>query len=458
MVCTLEDAPLVDEVLRQQLWKQASRSPERTLWIWLPEREPGDRLLVCTGRENGDLLVLKLDAASLGKAVFLKQKITDRQIGFLLDGSGRVIFADSSLPEGLVENCLMQYRAGRRSFSLNLQGRTYDCYVQYNGLVGWTTWVAVDRAALFPQAASLQNYLVLLVLICVTAAALWLMLLSRKITKPLRELNNGMKQVYGGNFEVRLENHRTDEIGELTDTFNYMVNEIQVLINQVYREQLAQKTAELQALQAQINPHFLYNSLDSINWMLIDREELDISRVVVALGKLMQYSMDTSASLVPLREEYRNVRDYMVVQHNRLEDKLDYTLELEPGLEEQPVPKLILQPLVENAIKHGVLNARRSCLVAVWTGRRENRIVITVRDNGAGMDRETLEACRRSLSAPESSQKSIGLPNVARRLQLHYGGLRRISLESQVGMGTEIRLELPFREEGGTEVEADPHR
>lgn len=442
-----------DEVRR--MYERAAQNPGRTLWM--QSSETPQQILVYSGSEDEGLLVLVIDASALGKAAFLKQKITDRQIGVLVDGADRIIFADSSMPEGLLSGVMEQYHGGRRMFEVSLNRREYFCYAQYNGLTGWITLVTIDAEELFPGAAALRNYIVVLVTASVLAALVVLLYLSRKITRPLRELNEGMKQVYGGDFDVRLDNDRTDEVGELADTFNYMVNEIQILVNEVYREQLAQKNAEMEALQAQINPHFLYNSLDSINWMLIDRGELDISRVVVALGKLMQYSMDTSVSMVPLREEYRNVRDYMVVQHNRLEEQLEYALNLEPGLEEVCVPKLILQPLVENAIKHGVLKSNRPCLVTVWTRRRQDHIRITVRDNGAGMDPQTLRACRCGLQGTEKNQKTIGLPNVARRLHLHFGGACTVSVESQPGQGTEIALVIPYAQKGEWNVEADHH-
>ena len=253
-----------------------------------------------------------------------------------------------------------------------------------------------------------------------------------------------MKQVQSSDFQIHLDNKRTDEIGELTDSFNYMVDHIRTLVNRVYREQLAQKTAEMEALQAQINPHFLYNSLDSINWMLIDRDQMDISNVVVALGKLMQYSMNNRISLVPLLEEYRNAKDYLIIQRNRLEDQLDYELELEEGLEEFCVPKLILQPLIENAIKYGVLESKHRCKVHVNTYRVKDHICIDVIDNGAGMTEEQLKVCRQLLSGNSDGYKNIGIRNVARRLQLHFDEQCEFTVSSTVGQGTTISLQLPI--------------
>lgn len=459
LCCTEEDVE-PDREMVSGMYAQVESFPQKTIWsgvskyVFLEHQQSsGSAILVYRGLrddsgETVGMIVLELDANSTGSTILLKQKIIDDQISFLVDEKKALIYCDTVFPEGLVQKAMDQYRSGRRMFAFTLDGEDYFCCAQYNGMVGWITFTAISWDALFPGADSLRNYIIMLVAVCVLIASVLLLILSRLITKPLAKLSEGMKQVQSSNFEVRLENDRSDEIGELTDSFNFMVGQIRTLINRVYREQLAQKSAEMEALQAQINPHFLYNSLDSINWMLIERGEMEISSVVVALGKLMQYSMDTRKSLVPLREEYRNARDYLVVQHNRLEDQLDYQLELEPGLEEFHIPKLILQPLIENAIKHGVLESMHRCLVTVRTCRQGDQICITVSDSGAGMNEERLQAYRQLLSGKQEAQNNIGIRNVARRLQLHFNEQCEFHVESTPGDGTSVSLLLPVIEKG----------
>lgn len=444
---------LTDEQV-QTLYSQAARYPGKSILTEAPDglaRWSGDAHTILairglpdeTGTITG-LLLLEIDSNTFGSIILNKQKINPNQINFLVDGSQNVVYCENSLPRGLVEQALEQYHQGRRIFTFQLEEKTYFCCSQYNGLLGWITFICIQWPALFPGAATLRNYIAVLVTVCVLVACLLLMILSRFITKPLAKLNKAMKQVQNADFDIYLENDRTDEIGELTDSFNYMVDHIRTLVNRVYLEQLAQKSAEMEALQAQINPHFLYNSLDSINWMLIDRGEMDISNVVVALGKLMQYSMDSRTSLVPLREEYRNARDYLIIQRNRLEDQLDYELTLEEGLEEFCVPKLILQPLIENAIKYGVLASLHRCQVVVDTYRMGNQICITVSDNGAGMGEETLKIYRELLNGDSRGRENIGTLNVARRLQLHFDGQCEFHVTSKPGEGTRVSLQLPI--------------
>ena len=456
---TQEDVTLDSEAV-SSLYDQAIRYPGKTCGSGVTdcifqEHQQGGASAILVSRGLTDetnrtvgLLVLELDANSFGSIILNKQKIIDDQINFLVDGNQEMVYCATSISNDLFVEAFEQYRLGKRIFTFEYKDKTYFCCAQYNGMVGWVTFIAIEWDALFPQAEALRSYIAIMDIVCVLVAFILLMVLSVLITKPLAKLNDGMKQVLNSDFEVHLENNRKDEIGELTDSFNYMVDQIRTLINRVYLEQLAQKNAEMEALQAQINPHFLYNSLDSINWMLIERDEMDISSVGVARGKLMQYSMDTSKSQVPLREEYRNARDYLLIQRSRLEDQLGYELDLEPGLEEFQVPKLILQPLIENAIKYGVLASQHRCKVTVETRRHMDKICITVTDDGAGMNEEKLSEYWKLLNGSSEGQKNIGIRNVARRLQLHFNKKCEFYVTSIPGQGTSVSLLLPIIPKG----------
>ncbi len=455
VIYTTEAKGTPNFIRMEELLAQARKFPGKTHWSELTNSifvESSNKesavIQVCRGIRNADnetigFVLVEVDPNTIGSASLLKQRIVGNQISFLVDKGKNLIFSDSVIPQGMVEEAINLYMAGQRIFTLTVDGQKYHCYTQYNGLVGWISFIMVGEEQLFQGGESLRNYIAILVASCAALAVVLLMILSQMITKPLERLNNGMKQVINSNFEIQLSNNRTDEIGELTESFNYMVDQIHTLISRVYLKELAQKNAEMEALQAQINPHFLYNSLDSINWMLIDRGEMYISSVVVALGKLMQYSMDTRTSLVPLREEYRNAKDYLLIQRNRLEEQLDYELELEPGLEEFYVPKLILQPLIENAIKHGVLEASHRCMVNVRSYRIDDRICIMVKDNGAGMTAEKLDVYRKILDESLETVDSIGIRNVTRRLQLHFNEECKFVVESMPNEGTAISLLLP---------------
>ena len=450
VICCTEDNETLDPATVAMLYEQAAAFPQKATWSTVCSSASDAPLILLsrslpnTDGKVGGLLVLEMDPRSIGSSILSKQKAIDHQISLLTDNSFHIIYQDNFLPNGLYEEIIRSYRQGLRTFDVTVDQVTYSCCVQYNGMVGWLTVSCVAQEHLFPGGKSLRDFILFLVLLSVGLAIFALQFLSRQITQPLSRLNEGMKQVQTRNLDVHLPNNRRDEIGELTDSFNFMMDQIRTLIDRVYEEKLAQKSAEMDALQAQINPHFLYNTLDSINWMLIDRDEMDISAIVVALGKLMQYSMDTSVSMVPLQEEYRNAHDYLTVQKNRLEDRLDYRLELPAGLENFYVPKLILQPLIENAIKHGILRSSQRGTVTVQTACDKDRICIFVRDNGAGMEAEQVAFLRDLLGNGGRDAKNIGIRNVARRLQLHFDGQCEFRVESTPGYGTSIELRLPI--------------
>jgi two-component system sensor histidine kinase YesM len=461
-----EQAGEQDAMQLAELYAGATAFGDRVNWSnvtnGLYDTDDEDRqILIYKGIRNAaddtiGLIVLEVNPRTFGSAILTKQKILGYQTTFITDKSGGVIYSDNSVRDDDRLDILERYDAGERKFILPLGDTRYYVCSQYNGLTGWVTYTMIPESKLFPEADSLRNYIAALVSVSVILAAVCLLVLSLAITKPLARLTTGMKEAQDKNFELRLENDRADEIGELTDSFNFMVNRIHILVNQVYQEKLAQKTAEIEALQAQINPHFLYNTLDSINWMLIEKNEMDVSAIVVALGKLMQYSMDTSTPMVALKEEYRYARDYLLIQQYRLEDRLEFTLELEPRLEDFPVPKLILQPLIENAIDHGISNCENGGEVCVKAFRTGQFVCIQVQDNGRGMTPDELYQYPRLLKNDTTGYKNIGVRNVARRLQLHFNDRCEFIVENKLNVGVSITVIIPAeaREPESREQEA----
>ncbi|HWQ97117.1 MAG TPA: sensor histidine kinase [Clostridia bacterium] len=445
----------IDPVMLAELYDRAARYPGKAIWsdlttgLYERESKSADGLLIYAGLrdtqgETIGLVVAEVNPRTFGSYILTKQKILGYQTTFLTDRAGAIICGDNAVRDDWRKAILLRYKAGERKSDIELGGTMYYVCSQYNGLTGWVTFTMIPDNRLFPEANSLKQYTIVLVAVSIVLAALFLLILALAITKPLARLKTGMKQVQDKNFELQLENDRRDEIGELTETFNYMVNRIHILVNQVYQEKIAQKTAEIEALQAQINPHFLYNTLDTINWMLIDRDEMEVSAIVVALGKLMQYSMDTATSMVSLLEECRHVKDYLLIQKFRLEDRLEFTLNLDPTLETFKVPKLILQPLIENAIDHGIHHSGRPGILRVNAVRAGSRVYITVSDNGRGMTPDELYQFKRLLSNDSIGYKNIGVRNVARRLQLHFNDRCEFAVDNTLGGGLSITIVLPI--------------
>lgn len=396
--------------------------------------------------DEGEMLgviVLGISREQLGSAILTKQRIMNYQMTMLVDRSGTVIYSDSVIKKDLLDAAEERYSQGRRSYQVKLGNETYHVCARYNALTNWVTYTMIEEENLFPGFSDLQNYIILLVSAAMGVAFIFLLILSSAIVKPLARLEKGMREVIDKDFELQLENDRKDEIGKLTDSFNYMVARINTLVKQNYERSIEQKNAEIKALQTQMNPHFLYNTLDSINWMLIERGEMDISKVVVALGKLMQYTMDTTTSMVSLQEEYHNAQNYLMVQKNRLEERLEFFIELEEGLESFLVPKLIIQPLIENCIKHDIELNNKKGTIWVQSHKEKDRVCILVKDNGIGMNAEQLAHYKELLSSDGGSYSNIGVHNMVRRLQLQFNGQCEFVVESSPGKGVCLRIFIP---------------
>ena len=249
-----------------------------------------------------------------------------------------------------------------------------------------------------------------------------------------------MHEVQQENFDVEILDSRRDEFGLLFSTFNFMVRKIKQLICEVYQEKISQKNAEIKALQAQINPHFLYNTLDSINWMLIERGEMDISDVVISLGSILRYSISGKEGMVPLQDEMQYTDSYLCIQKNRMEERLNYQLDVAEDTLHYIVPKLILQPIVENAVLHGIEPKLEGGTVRVQSFLKENFLVISVKDDGVGMPEEKLEKLKAGISGDDEQYDRIGMKNIQRRLELCFGAESHMEIESSMENGTEVIL------------------
>jgi two-component system sensor histidine kinase YesM len=181
---------------------------------------------------------------------------------------------------------------------------------------------------------------------------------ASSIALPVEKLRSLMRQAETGDFSIRFSENRQDEIGQLGQSFNRMIEEISNLIDQVYHEQQRKRETELRVLQEQIKPHFLYNTLDTIQWMAQEHGAQDIVDMVSALTQLFRVGLSKGQEMIPLREELRHVESYLFIQKVRYEDKFDYTISINPGIDQLRVLKVILQPLVENAIYHGIKERR----------------------------------------------------------------------------------------------------
>ncbi len=403
------------------------------------------------GKNNLGIMIMELDPDMFSNLLLGNQGLFQYQYLFIADQSGHVICSNPKVNNQWQDEINQRFNGGSRRFELEWNGKQYYVCGQYNGITGWRSYSVIPLEGLFPQARALNSSIWLVVLGSAFGSAVVIAILVYAMARPIKRLSRAMGQVQKGDFAVRVPGNRKDEIGKLAESFNYMLDEINTLIKQVYQEKIAQKNAEIQALQAQINPHFLYNTLDSVNWMLIDREEYDISDIVISLGELMRYSIEDENAFVPLKREVEYVLCYLKIQKNRLEDRLEYSVEAQENLMEEKVPKLILQPIIENAITHGIEPRNQKGSIRICIEDQGEAMVISVEDNGMGMNPDQLKHLKNE--APDTEKEGhtgIGLRNVDRRIRLHYGEQYGVSIESQYGKGTLVRLHIPKSPRGSS--------
>lgn len=268
---------------------------------------------------------------------------------------------------------------------------------------------------------------------------------SRSISNTINKLTKAIKKMEDGDLEVYCDVNinSNDEISNLSRSFNSMVSKIRFLMDRIYEEEKEKRSAELMVLQAQINPHFLYNTLDNLQWKAYDYDALEIAEMVEALSNFFRISLSNGQEFIPLSEEIKHIENYLFIQEKRYEDILKFTIDFDSSLSEITVIKLIIQPIVENAIYHGIKPKLSSGNIEVSVYEINDYVYISVYDDGVGMDEETLNELRASLNI-KNEKFGYGLYNVSQRIKLVYGENSGVEVSSTLGEGTTVLIKIPI--------------
>ncbi len=275
--------------------------------------------------------------------------------------------------------------------------------------------------------------------------------ITKGITKPVKRLQEIMKSVDTGDFHLIGEIDASDEIKELARDYDIMVTRIRELMHENVQEQELKRKSDLKVLQAQINPHFLYNTLDSIIWMAEMKQHKEVVLMTSALSKLMRISISKGRELIPIRDEIAHVESYLTIEEMRYRNKYDYVIDVDPTLYDETILKITLQPLVENAIYHGIKEVDYKGHIRISGVREGDTIVFTVHDNGKGMTRQQLEALNHIQDIPIDDepwthQRGMGVRNVHARIKLYFGEAYGLHFESGPDRGTTVVVRIPARE------------
>lgn len=335
---------------------------------------------------------------------------------------------DIQIVTSLIRETIFQYIYYENS---DIQ-ESYRAYQEF-----FTTIIAVSLAAF-------------VFILCLTIFLSYQIPLS--ITRPLRKLNEVTQQVAKGNLEVRSDVQTGDEVGVLSDSLNTMIDKINELLEQVTKEQVRLRKAEFELLQSQINPHFLYNTLDAIIWLAESGEQKKVVSMVGSLSEFFRTSLNRGKEIVHVKEELQHVRSYLEIQQVRYQDILKYEICVPEELGRYMIPKITIQPLVENALYHGIKNKRGSGKIEIRGRKEENNLVIEIEDDGIGISKERLWQVKDGIQRKILTGKDIyGLYNVNERIRLNFGEEYGIDIQSIYGEGTLVRVLLPCQEENPEE-------
>ncbi|MGF0033967.1 cache domain-containing sensor histidine kinase [Bariatricus sp. SGI.154] len=273
-----------------------------------------------------------------------------------------------------------------------------------------------------------------------------LVLISNIVTKPLRQLSEAIDKFSAGDFEQQVKVTTHDEVGEVAECFNRMVGDIRTLIDENYVITLQEKESELAALQAQINPHFLYNTLDSLYWQAQEADNEELAETILALSQLFRLVLSQGKKEVTVGQEIELVSRYLQIQKVRFDKRLNYEIEIEETVKKAKIPKLIVQPFVENAIVHGFENVSTPCHLKVTVRKEGGYIRFEVRDTGMGMRQDQIDAIWEEETEQYAKQRvgRFAIKNIRERLKLKYHDDFKLEIQSDVGHGTTVILMVPF--------------
>ena len=289
----------------------------------------------------------------------------------------------------------------------------------------------------------LNENLILITLIMLVVISISFYFASRSLSRPLENMTRTVKRIQNGETQLRMENLKNDEVGELGKSFNNMLDQIEKLIANEYENKMSLNYAKYQALQAQINPHFLYNTLDTMGSIAEIQGCGQVSNLCQSLASLFRYSLDMKNPLSTVSGELVHLKNYIYVMNVRMQNQIQYEFHIDEKVMQDTLPRISIQPLVENALNHGLKNRKGNKKVIISVGIHEKNLLISVEDNGVGMSDDKIRELFAEDTGQKSQNRSIGILNIHKRMQYLYGEKYGVKIQSKPGTGTTVYLEIP---------------
>jgi two-component system sensor histidine kinase YesM len=396
-----------------------------------------------TGKCIGVILIdMKLDII---KSVIENAKPSKTGFVYIVDSNGEIVYSPVNeivyrIKDDWIENSSNEISIKR------IKDMDYVIIHSSSTYTGWKTVEVFTLNESLKVINSLAYYTIIIAIITLLIAEILAIFFTRSIVKPISKLKKLMKKTEEGNFDVVFNSKYNDEIGELGNAFNTMVREIKKLINLVQIEAKMKRIAEISILHAQIKPHFIYNTLDTIQWMAQEHDADDIVDIVASLTSLLRIGLSSGAEIIKIPQEIKHVESYLLIQKIRYEDKLNYDINIKDEILGFSVIKLILQPLIENAIYHGIKEKRGSGYIRISGEIKDEKIYFIVQDNGIGIKEAKLMQINEMLLGKTISSTVIGygIFNVNEKIKLTYGEGFGLKYNSIYGEGTTVELWHPI--------------
>ncbi|WP_372632694.1 sensor histidine kinase [Cohnella sp.] len=414
-------------------------------------------------RRNLGTMMIAVDLSFIDDIVRNFEK-NERAELWVMASTGKIIYHTNRHKIGTIDEEKIRYPTLNGSFRTSASDPAKLVSVNQSPERGWLLVHSIPLKDLTERTDLVRNVTVVVIIGIILVTSFIAILLSYSMTRPLKKLSSLMKSVERGDFQVDLQVRSGDEVGTLARSFNSMISTIRELIQQNYQIEIRQKEAELYALQSQINPHFMYNTLETIGMAVEEGETEQVVDMVTLLGRMLRFSVSNQSKSVAIAEEVQHVKDYLTIQKFRFEDRVHF--EIVQMMDDEDyhklyTPKFILQPIVENSIKYG-LETRKALEIylsvsqefGARSGKRD--IVFRVRDNGPGISGERMEELEQSLKkiSFEGRNAHFGLINVNARIVMMHGADYGLQLHSIVGKGTEVIIRIPMTR-GETIANAD---
>lgn len=402
------------------------------------------------GKVSQAIVRLELDDTYAGQ--LLENHATHGEIVFFLNDRGEIIFCNRSELSASGEELLqaLSHRETNRNGyeTIDLSGRTYLLVESESKSSGIRLLSLTPLSYIDSQIGQLQKSVLLSGIVVWLLTVVLIYMLLRLLTIPLRTLSAQMQKTGEGDFRSRVDVEGSIEIRKLSESFNSMVAHIDQLIRRTYVAELSKKDARLAALEAQLNPHFLYNTLQAISTEALVNDQPQIHRMITSLASNLRYTIK-SDTLVPLKREMSYVNDYIFLQKIRMDEALEFHSDIDPATEDCLIPKISIQTLVENSIIHGKSDKADAITVTVSSQYSDSTVIITVRDNGCGIAPEQLEKLYADFDLQKNTGKNggIGLANLHSRIGILYDKPASMEIHTRETEYTEIILTLPATRE-----------